>query len=151
MTVVLRLVAVPYGRGLPNVLFQQDNLMRLMICSRLEAAWNELPVSVIQAQFDSMANRWLEHRTPDRKPWVRCSMPTNTLRVHTENVLVKSVDPKVSWAESRVQGTGEYFPPLQFEDKIVGVGGVAIYRPFREFRLAKSYCHLYSVQRQVYC
>ncbi|GFW92686.1 hypothetical protein TNCV_520021 [Trichonephila clavipes] len=40
-------------------------------------------------------------------------MPPNTLRVHTVYVLVKSVSPKVLWAESRVQGTGEYFPPLQ--------------------------------------
>ncbi|GFV69193.1 uncharacterized protein TNCV_3518151 [Trichonephila clavipes] len=54
---------------------------------------------------------WLEPLTPDRKTWVRCPMPPNTLQVHTEYVLVKSVGPKVLWAESRVQGTGEYFPP----------------------------------------
>ncbi|GFU95277.1 hypothetical protein TNCV_4308761 [Trichonephila clavipes] len=36
----------------------------------------------------------IEHQTPDRKAWVRCPMPPNTLRVHTEYVLVKSVDPK---------------------------------------------------------
>ncbi|GFU07477.1 uncharacterized protein TNCV_2224731 [Trichonephila clavipes] len=55
-------------------------------------------------------------------------MPPNTLRVHTEYVLVKSVGPKVSWAESRVQGTGEYFPPLQFHAKIgeMEIGGVVI-------------------------
>ncbi|GFU49398.1 uncharacterized protein TNCV_2161961 [Trichonephila clavipes] len=77
-------------------------------------------------------------------------MPPNTLRVHTEYVLVKSVGPKVLWVESRVQGTGEYFPPLQFHAEIVEVeiGGVAIYRPFGEFRRAKSYCHLYGAQGQ---
>ncbi|GFY01703.1 hypothetical protein TNCV_2608861 [Trichonephila clavipes] len=34
----------------------------------------------------------------------------------------------------------------------VEIGGVAIYRPFGEFRRAKSYCHLYGAQgqRQVY-
>ncbi|GFT56777.1 hypothetical protein TNCV_1268781 [Trichonephila clavipes] len=48
-------------------------------------------------------------------------MPPITLRVHTEYVLVKSVGPKVLWAESRVQGTGEYFPPLQSHSKIVEV------------------------------
>ncbi|GFS61973.1 hypothetical protein TNCV_2592621 [Trichonephila clavipes] len=37
---------------------------------------------------------WLEHRTPDRKAWVRYPMPPNTLRVHTEYVLVKSVGSK---------------------------------------------------------
>ncbi|GFU10286.1 ATP-dependent DNA helicase [Trichonephila clavipes] len=58
--------------------------------------------------------KWLEHRTPDRKTWVRCLKPPNTLRVHTEYVLVESVGPKVLWPESRVQRTGEYFPPLQF-------------------------------------
>ncbi|GFY02853.1 hypothetical protein TNCV_3507331 [Trichonephila clavipes] len=55
---------------------------------------------------------WLEHRTPDLKAWVRCPMPPITLRVHSEYVLVKSGDPKVLWAESRVQGTGECFPPF---------------------------------------
>ncbi|GFS53906.1 uncharacterized protein TNCV_3761411 [Trichonephila clavipes] len=49
------------------------------------------------------------------------SMPTNTLREHTEYVLVKSVGPNVLWAESRVRGTGEYFPTLQFHAKIVEV------------------------------
>ncbi|GFY32951.1 uncharacterized protein TNCV_2877001 [Trichonephila clavipes] len=83
-------------------------------------------------------------------------MPPNTLRVHTENVLVKSVGPKVLWAESRVQGTGEYFPPIQFHGKIVEVeiGGGAIYLPFGEFLQVKSYCHLYGAQglgqRQAY-
>ncbi|GFT17942.1 uncharacterized protein TNCV_4910981 [Trichonephila clavipes] len=75
-------------------------------------------------------------------------MPPNTLGVHTEYVLVKSVGPKVLWAESRVQGTGEYFPHLQFYGKIVEVdiGGVVIYRPFGEFRRANSHCHLYGAQ-----
>ncbi|GFS77207.1 uncharacterized protein TNCV_3758031 [Trichonephila clavipes] len=75
-------------------------------------------------------------------------MPPNTLRVHTEHVLDKSVGPKVLWAESRVQGTGEYIPPLQTHGKIVEVeiGGVAIYRPFGEFHRANSYCHLYGAQ-----
>ncbi|GFX27962.1 uncharacterized protein TNCV_773471 [Trichonephila clavipes] len=73
-------------------------------------------------------------------------MPPNTLRVHTEYMLVKSVGPKVLWAKSRVQGTREYFPPLQFHAKIVEVeiGGVAIYRPFGEFCRANSYCTLYT-------
>ncbi|GFW92492.1 uncharacterized protein TNCV_518091 [Trichonephila clavipes] len=62
-------------------------------------------------------------------------VPPNTLREHTEYVLVKSVCPKVLWAESRVQGTGEYFRPLQFHAKIVEVeiSGVAICRPFGNF------------------
>ncbi|GFT31314.1 uncharacterized protein TNCV_607611 [Trichonephila clavipes] len=83
-------------------------------------------------------------------------MPPNTLRVHMEYMLVKSVGPKVLWAESRVQGTGEYFPPLQFHAKIVEVeiGGVAIYRSFGGFRRANSYCHLYGAkglgQQQAY-
>ncbi|GFU91257.1 uncharacterized protein TNCV_4925871 [Trichonephila clavipes] len=83
-------------------------------------------------------------------------MPPNTLRVHTEYVLVKSVGLKVLWAESRVKRTGESFPPLQTHGKIVEVeiGGVAIYRPFRGFRRANSYSHLFGVQdlgqRQAY-
>ncbi|GFU40338.1 uncharacterized protein TNCV_4255211 [Trichonephila clavipes] len=68
-------------------------------------------------------------------------MPPNTPLVHTEYVLVVSVGPKILWAESRVQGTGEHFPPLQFHVKIVEVeiGGVAIYRPFGKFCRANSY------------
>ncbi|GFS89691.1 uncharacterized protein TNCV_3787321 [Trichonephila clavipes] len=71
-------------------------------------------------------------------------------------MLVKSVGPKVLWAESRVQGTGDYFPPIQFHGKIVKaeIGGGAIYRPFGEFLRANSYCHLYGAQglgqRQAY-
>ncbi|GFU27901.1 uncharacterized protein TNCV_450001 [Trichonephila clavipes] len=74
-------------------------------------------------------------------------MPINTLRVHMENVLVKSVGSKVLWVESRVQMTGEYFPPIQFHGKIVEVeiGGGAIYRPFGEFLRAKSYCHFSNI------
>ncbi|GFW93170.1 uncharacterized protein TNCV_3333301 [Trichonephila clavipes] len=60
-------------------------------------------------------------------------MPPNTLRVHIEYVLVQSVHTKVSWAESREKGTGEYFPPLEFLTKIVEIGSVAIYRPFGNF------------------
>ncbi|GFW24231.1 uncharacterized protein TNCV_1847901 [Trichonephila clavipes] len=80
-------------------------------------------------------------------------MPPNSLRVHTEYVLVKPVGPKVFWAESRVEGIGKYFPPLRSHGKIVEVeiGGVAIYG---EFRRANSYCHLYGAQglgqRQAY-
>ncbi|GFX13172.1 hypothetical protein TNCV_2989361 [Trichonephila clavipes] len=47
--------------------------------------------------------------------------------------------------------TGEHFPPLQFTCKNCGGGdrdGVAIYRPFGEFRRAKSYFHLYGAQGQ---
>ncbi|GFY20002.1 uncharacterized protein TNCV_2146951 [Trichonephila clavipes] len=77
-------------------------------------------------------------------------MPPITLRVHTEYVLVKSVVPKALWAISRVQGTGEYFPPLPFHALIVEVemGGVAIYRPFGEFRRTNSYSHLHFAQGQ---
>ncbi|GFW66627.1 uncharacterized protein TNCV_1370601 [Trichonephila clavipes] len=77
-------------------------------------------------------------------------MPSNTLRVRTEYVLFKSVGPKILWAVSRVQGTGEYFPPLQLHAYIgeMEIGGVAIYRPFGEFGRANSYCHLYGAQGQ---
>ncbi|GFT99278.1 uncharacterized protein TNCV_4368221 [Trichonephila clavipes] len=55
-------------------------------------------------------------RAPDSEPEGLGLMPVppNTLRVLIEYVLVKSVGPKVLWAESRVQGTGENSPPLQF-------------------------------------
>ncbi|GFS79933.1 hypothetical protein TNCV_750771 [Trichonephila clavipes] len=87
---------------------------------------------VIQGPWEAW---WLELRTTDRKAWVRCPMLPNTLRVHTEYVLIKSVGLKVLLAESRVQGTGEYFPLLQSQGKIleVEIDGVAIYRPLGNF------------------
>ncbi|GFV85421.1 SEA domain-containing protein [Trichonephila clavipes] len=53
-------------------------------------------------------------RASDSRPEGLDSMPdaTKYLRVHTEYVLVKSVGPKLLWVESRVQGTGEYFPSV---------------------------------------
>ncbi|GFV58833.1 uncharacterized protein TNCV_1673621 [Trichonephila clavipes] len=126
---------------------------------RVEAAWCAVPHEHIHSLFESMPRLvavWLGHRTPDRKDWVQCPMRPNTFRVPTKNVLVKSVGPKVLWAESRVQGTGEYFPPIQSHGKIVEVeiDGGAIYSPFGEFLRAKMYCHLYGAQglgqRQAY-
>ncbi|GFV32389.1 hypothetical protein TNCV_1676751 [Trichonephila clavipes] len=62
-----------------------------------------------------MAVSSLVVRAPDSGPEGLGSMPVppNTLRVHTEYVLVKSVGPKVLWAESRVQGELEKIS-LQF-------------------------------------
>ncbi|GFW05214.1 hypothetical protein TNCV_2905041 [Trichonephila clavipes] len=51
-------------------------------------------------------------RASDFRPEGMGSMPPNTLQVHTEHVLAKSVGLKVLWAESRVQGTEEHFPPI---------------------------------------
>ncbi|GFY29207.1 uncharacterized protein TNCV_4723351 [Trichonephila clavipes] len=87
-------------------------------------------------------------RASNSRPEGLGSMPPNTLRVHSEYVLVKSVGPKVLWAEPRVQGTGKYFPPLQFHAKIVEVeiGGVVIYCPFGEFRRANLYSLLFGAQ-----
>ncbi|GFS92793.1 uncharacterized protein TNCV_1161921 [Trichonephila clavipes] len=74
-------------------------------------------------------------RTPDSGPDGLASIPVppNSLRVNTEYILVKSVGPKVLWAESRVRGTAENFPPLQYHAKIVEIDGGAIYRPFENF------------------
>ncbi|GFT26857.1 uncharacterized protein TNCV_3710211 [Trichonephila clavipes] len=90
-------------------------------------------------------------RALESRPEGLGSMPPNTLRVHTEYVLVKSVGLKVLWAESRVQGTGEYFPPLKIHGKVMEaeIGGVAIYRPFVEFRRSNSCCHMYGAQSLV--
>ncbi|GFW48128.1 uncharacterized protein TNCV_3076681 [Trichonephila clavipes] len=69
-------------------------------------------------------------------------VPRNTLRVHTKYVLVKSMGPKVLWAESRVQGTGKNIPPLQFHAKIVeclfGLGAVGTIKILSQFRIARA-------------
>ncbi|GFV50350.1 uncharacterized protein TNCV_1068621 [Trichonephila clavipes] len=85
-------------------------------------------------------------RESDSRPDSLGSMPPNSFRVI--NVLVKSVGPKVLWAETRVQGTGEYFPPLKFHGKIaeVKIVGFAIYRSFGGFLPANLYCPLYGAQ-----
>ncbi|GFV81591.1 potassium voltage-gated channel protein Shaw [Trichonephila clavipes] len=57
-------------------------------------------------------------RASDSRPEGLGTMPPNTLRVYTEYGLVKLVGPKVLW----VQGTGEYFPPLQFQCRNCGGG-----------------------------
>ncbi|GFV91955.1 hypothetical protein TNCV_1893911 [Trichonephila clavipes] len=73
-------------------------------------------------------------------------MPPNTLRVHTEYVLVKAVGPKSCGLSHEHRE-----PPLQFHAEIVEVeiGGVAFYCSFGEFYRAKSYCHLYGAQGQL--
>ncbi|GFU83535.1 uncharacterized protein TNCV_4217951 [Trichonephila clavipes] len=99
-------------------------------------------------------NKWavgiLLIRASDSRPEGLGSMPDVTkYPPSTQGYMrVKSVGLEVLWAESRVQGTGEYFPPLQFHGLIgeVEIGGVAIYRPFGEFHRANSYCHLYVAQ-----
>ncbi|GFU53746.1 uncharacterized protein TNCV_4171431 [Trichonephila clavipes] len=92
--------------------------------------------------------QWLEHRTPDRKAWVRCPMPPNTLRVHMEYMLVKSVGPKVLWAEITSAGDWKIFPSPSV--RCLNCGGE--YRWCRhlsslwEFLRVKSYCHLHGAQ-----
>ncbi|GFU94201.1 hypothetical protein TNCV_2963011 [Trichonephila clavipes] len=49
-------------------------------------------------------------------------MPPNTIRVHTEYKLVKSVSPQVLWAvAAKTTGAGEYFLLLEFHAYIVEV------------------------------
>ncbi|GFV95611.1 hypothetical protein TNCV_4576121 [Trichonephila clavipes] len=93
-------------------------------------------------------------------------MIPNTLRVHKEYVLVKSVGPKVLWAVSVELTSAEGWrifpsPPVP----CLNCGGAdRCVSPFilknsnlshrREFHRAKSYCHPYSAQgydqRQAY-
>ncbi|GFU81570.1 hypothetical protein TNCV_4927011 [Trichonephila clavipes] len=87
-------------------------------------------------------------------------MPPNTLQVHTEYVLVKSCGR--SQLKPRVQGAGEYSPPVpclnfgsgdrwcshllkRSPNCIIGSGNTYI-ASLREFNRAKSYCHLYDAQ-----
>ncbi|GFX89098.1 uncharacterized protein TNCV_2853971 [Trichonephila clavipes] len=75
-------------------------------------------------------------------------MPPNTLRVHTEYVLVKSVGSKVLWTESRVQGTGKHFPPFRSMPKLWRWKLVVSPSSIREFRPDNSYYRLYGAQGQ---
>ncbi|GFV37319.1 uncharacterized protein TNCV_2700061 [Trichonephila clavipes] len=74
-------------------------------------------------------------------------MPPNTLRVHTEYVLVISVGTKFC-GMSHERRYWRICPSPSVHAEIVEIGGVAIYRPFEEFRRAKSYCHVYGAQGQ---
>ncbi|GFV00058.1 uncharacterized protein TNCV_4057291 [Trichonephila clavipes] len=80
----------------------------------------------------------VEHRTPDRKAWVRA-------RCHQiPSECTRSTCSLNQWVRSLVglftsAGTGEYFPPLQFTCRNCGGGDrgrVAIYRPFGEVSLS---------------
>ncbi|GFS81491.1 hypothetical protein TNCV_896191 [Trichonephila clavipes] len=64
----------------------------------------------------------LEHRTPDRKAWVRCSMSPNTLRVHTDS-LAEIVEVEIEVVSPSVVPSGS-------------------------FTELKSHCHLYGAQGQ---
>ncbi|GFW58202.1 uncharacterized protein TNCV_2633761 [Trichonephila clavipes] len=84
-------------------------------CFTINQLWNDRCTCTV-LHLKKWAVGSLVVRASDSRPEGLGSMPVppNTLRVHTEYVLVKSVDQKVLWAKSRVQGTGENFNPLQF-------------------------------------
>ncbi|GFV92630.1 hypothetical protein TNCV_1374811 [Trichonephila clavipes] len=76
------------------------------------------------------------------------NIPRKELIVPVGSLVVRASD-------SRPEGLGSMpdapkYPPSThgFNAEIVEIGGVAIYRPFGEFRRAKSYCHLYGAQDQ---
>ncbi|GFV36751.1 hypothetical protein TNCV_2649941 [Trichonephila clavipes] len=80
-------------------------------------------------------------------------MPPNTLRVHTEYVLVKSVGPYSLVGLITSAGTREYFPPLQFTCRnFKGGGDIEVVSPSivpsGNFAELKSHCHLYGAQGQ---
>ncbi|GFU75788.1 uncharacterized protein TNCV_1652481 [Trichonephila clavipes] len=65
-------------------------------------------------------------------------MPPNTLRVHTEYVLVKSVGPQSCGLNHECRDWRIFPSPSVYMQKLCGDRGrVAIYRPFGEFRRAK--------------
>ncbi|GFV85904.1 uncharacterized protein TNCV_1422071 [Trichonephila clavipes] len=68
-------------------------------------------------------------------------MSPNTLLVHTEYVLVKSVGLK-SCGLSKERRDWKIFPSPSVPCRNCGGGA------FGEFRRAKSYCHLYGAQGQ---
>ncbi|GFV63035.1 hypothetical protein TNCV_3210471 [Trichonephila clavipes] len=47
------------------------------------ARLQERHVETIQAKHGPWVVWWLEHRTPNRRAWARCSMASSTLRVRT--------------------------------------------------------------------
>ncbi|GFX82464.1 uncharacterized protein TNCV_2166121 [Trichonephila clavipes] len=77
-------------------------------------------------------------------------MPSNTLRVHTEYVLVKSVGPKVLWAEITSAEDWRIFPSPSVPCLNCGGGHrwCCHLSSLRESRRAKSYCQLYGGQGQ---
>ncbi|GFW53183.1 hypothetical protein TNCV_3294301 [Trichonephila clavipes] len=93
-------------------------------------------------------------RTHAIEPFLLCYLEASNAPQAVSSLVVRASD-------SRPEGLGSMpdatkYPPSThgFHAEIVEVeiGGVAIYRPFGEFPLAKSYCHLYGAQgeRQAY-
>ncbi|GFW18154.1 hypothetical protein TNCV_4006941 [Trichonephila clavipes] len=83
-------------------------------------AWKNNKTVIMASTFagEKPLGKWLEHRTPYRKAWVRCPMPANTLRIHTEQKpLVAGV-----W---RIFSSPPEFYALIVE---IEIGSVIIYR-----------------------
>ncbi|GFV93065.1 hypothetical protein TNCV_2551561 [Trichonephila clavipes] len=78
-------------------------------------------------------------------------MPPNTLRVHTEYVLVKISGSVVLWAESRAQELENISLPFSLNAEIVEVE-IEVVSPSivlsGSFTELKSHCHLYGAQGQ---
>ncbi|GFW51983.1 hypothetical protein TNCV_1189141 [Trichonephila clavipes] len=74
-------------------------------------------------------------------------------RISTVKYYFRLYSPK-NWEFWTIRQLATYDDRRNFLAEIVEVeiGGVAIYRPFEDFRRAKSYCHQYGAQgqRQVY-
>ncbi|GFY18047.1 metabotropic glutamate receptor 7 [Trichonephila clavipes] len=83
-------------------------------------------------------------RASDRKAWVRCRCHQIPSKCTWSTCSLNKGVRKSCGLNHECKGTGEYRPPLQSHGKIVEVviDGVAIYRPFGEFRRANSYSHL---------
>ncbi|GFS76386.1 uncharacterized protein TNCV_1620281 [Trichonephila clavipes] len=82
----------------------------------------------------------------DSRPEGLGSMPPNTRRVHTEYVLVKSVGPKILWAEITSAGDRRIFPSpsvpcLNCEN---GDQWCRHLSPLLEFLWANPYCPLHG-------
>ncbi|GFW28416.1 uncharacterized protein TNCV_4640811 [Trichonephila clavipes] len=106
--------------------------------------------SVVGCSPENRAVGSLVIRASDSRPEGLGSMPPNTLRVHTEYVVVNSVGLK-SCGLSHERRDWRIFPSSSVPCRNCGGGdrgGVAIYLPFGKFRRVKSYCHLYGVQGQ---
>ncbi|GFW60016.1 hypothetical protein TNCV_4864711 [Trichonephila clavipes] len=104
-----------------------------------------------------MLGKVIENWT-SRLDYIRASRGSPVPEIIFKMLLLWTVDsPVVRVSDSRPEGLGSMpdatkYPPSTHgshaEIVEVEIGDVAIYRPFWEFRRAKSYCRLYGTQGQ---
>ncbi|GFX71595.1 hypothetical protein TNCV_2695831 [Trichonephila clavipes] len=131
-------------RGVPGLL---GHITRIQICIATHGGKR------LHSAIDGAVHKSIRRNGPALPQSFELSSPSEeygTVLRTLSCLVVRASDSRPEWLGSMPDVTK--YPPSAhgFPADIVEVeiGGVAIYRPFGEFRRAKSHCHLYGAQDQ---